>query len=101
MTERRRPLGGVTKESYVHNGGHELTYDLLAGLKSDICQEIQQIKNNQDEIKASFITHVPDCEKKFVTITQAKIFGTFILVVLMTLGIKVSWPLIKSFLTIL
>jgi hypothetical protein len=50
MQDKRKPLGGVTKESFVHSSkdaelNAEYTYDILSGLSSVLLCEIQDIKN--------------------------------------------------------
>lgn len=64
--DRRKPLGGVSKHAYVANGGHELTYDLIAGVRSDVCFEINELKKVQETDRG----HILTCESKFVTRKQ-------------------------------
>ena len=74
MNERRQPLGGVKKETYVHAANNDpilsaqLTYDLIVGIKSDLCHEIKQIQC-QPEV----------CVKKFVKVGHVKVAGIIIL----------------------
>jgi len=65
MTERRKPFGGVTKETYVANGGNPLQYELMQGLKADLCYEIKKIKENTDSIKAQCSCRVSECKAGF------------------------------------
>ena len=63
MTEnRRQPLGGVSKHAFTESGGHELTFDLIAGLKSDLCHEIKKIQCQPEK-----------CDKKFIKRWSEKI----------------------------
>ena len=70
MPDRRQPLGGVTKDAYVHGGGHELTYDLLSGIKSDLCWELKQTRAEIAEIKLDASCRPDTCDKKYVTRKQ-------------------------------
>jgi len=63
--DRRQPLGGVKKETYIHSGGHELTYDLIAGMKSDLCHEIKLIKADTEAIKLQCSCRVSGCKAAF------------------------------------
>jgi len=63
--EHKKPLGGVLKETYIHAGGHELTYDLLAGMKADLCSEIKKIKTDTEAIKQHCACRVGQCESHF------------------------------------
>lgn len=63
--DRRQPLGGVRKDTYVHSGGHELTYDLIAGIKSDLCHEIKKIYEDTTAIKAQCSCRLEQCKEDF------------------------------------
>ena len=65
MNDRRQPLGGVSKDAYLHTGGHELTFDLIAGMKSDLCHEIKLIKQDTDFIKSQCSCRLVECKADF------------------------------------
>ena len=71
MTDRRKPLGGVTKDSFVHSWSNpeenaKLTYDLLNGLASDLCYKFSQTDKKVDDLKIDFENHPADCEGRFI-----------------------------------
>ena len=62
--DRRKPLGGVQKETFVSSADNphlnaEFTYDLIAGLRSDLCHKI-------DEIKSGCLYRDTECHKIYV-----------------------------------
>lgn len=66
MTERRRPLGGVTKETYIKAGGDALTYDLMAGVRSDVCEEIVSLHGELKALRENCGKCQVDLEDKFI-----------------------------------
>lgn len=69
--DRRAPLGGVDKETYVHSAENavlnaELTYNLLSGLKSDVCSEIKHVKEDLKECKLHGGCQFADCQHMFI-----------------------------------
>ena len=91
----RQPLGGVKKETFVHSAAHnpalnaELTFDLIVGIKSDLCHEIKQIQ-----------CQPPKCAKKFLQIRHVKIAGIVLISILIGYG-ALSWKAIFKFLPFL
>jgi len=70
MTERRAPLGGVDKETFVHSAKDpdyhaELAFNLLSGLKSDLCHEIKLIGSDVAAIKKQCSCRVAECKADF------------------------------------
>ena len=70
MNDRRRPLGGVEKDTFVHSAedpqkNAELTYDLLFGMKSEICFAL-------DEIKQQCTCRADQCGKRFEKLENRK-----------------------------
>ena len=93
--DRRQPLGGISKETYVHHGGNEITYELISGMKSDLCHEIRKIKKTADEIKDNMLCNVDSCKKVFVTRKQVYIVVGIIGAFLIGLGIISVYDLEK------
>ena len=71
--DRRKPLGGVEKETYVNTGGNPLTFDLIVGMKSDLCHEIKLIQKDTDAIKSQCSCRMGQCELKFIKRVHPKI----------------------------
>ena len=95
MNERRKPLGGVLKSTYVHSGGHELTYDLIAGIKSDLCHEIRLIQEDTAEIKSQCSCRMGACNKKFVT--RAQVYWATIIICSFLSGLGIlNWHELKK-----
>lgn len=88
--DRRQPLGGISKETYVHHGGNDITYELIRGLKSDLCHEIKLIQADTAVIKSNCACREKACKKKYVTRTQVYIATGIICAFLVGLGI-ISW----------
>lgn len=79
MKDRRKPLGGVDKDTFVKSAGDpvlnaELTYDLLAGIKSDLCHELQTANAKIDynrEVVAGKINEIKtQCECRMAECLQ-------------------------------
>jgi len=68
--ERRRPLGGVAKETYIASGGHPLTYDLMAGMRSEVCEGLKSVKEDTKYLKRHGVEHCVICkadlERQFI-----------------------------------
>ena len=102
MTEdRRKPFGGITRETYVESGGKGIEYDLMSGIKSDLCHEIKLIKEDTAAIKNQCACRLSQCnaafESKFIKKVHPKIplsiaeFTAYLVIagVLLGLGYKV------------
>lgn len=71
MNDRRKPLGGVDKDTFVHSAedaqlNAELTYNLLAGMRSDLCFKFEEIKQEVADIKIQCSCRLEQCNKDFV-----------------------------------
>ena len=93
--DRRQPLGGVTKEAFVHGGGNELTYDLLRGIKSDLCYELKRTQEMLGDVKAFQVVQPGLCDTKFVTRKQFFVGVGFVGTFLTGFGI-LNWKEILS-----
>ena len=97
MTERRKPFGGITKETFVQAGGNPIEYELMSGIKSDLCYEIKLIKEDTAAIKQQCSCRMGMCETKFIKRVHPKIplsiaeFTAYLVIagVLIGLGYKV------------
>jgi len=87
MPDRRQPLGGISKETYVHHGGNDITYELIRGMKSDLCYEIRDLKEKVDEIREQINCNVDSCKKVFVTRKQVYLVVGILGAFLVGLGI--------------
>ena len=65
MTERRKPFGGITKETFVQAGGNLIEYELMSGIKSDLCYEIKLIKEDTAAIKGQCSCRMAECNANF------------------------------------
>lgn len=60
MNERRAPLNGVSKDTYVESHSDsklnaQLTYDLFTGLRNDLCRKIDGVSCQFKECNDIFI----------------------------------------------
>lgn len=107
--DRRKPLGGVEKSTYVDSGGHPLTYDLIAGLRSELCAAILSVKSDTVQFKKNGATECVKCKEEFTGQYIKKAFGKwpvsivefifYILVVGVLIGTSIINPkeLLKQF----
>jgi hypothetical protein len=66
----KKPLGGVDKETFVHSADNpvvnaELTYNLLIGLKYDVCRELKVITEQLDRMHKTCGHRMEMCENVF------------------------------------
>lgn len=73
--DRRRPLGGIEKATYVESGGHPLTYDLIAGLRGEVCAALLSIKENTAKLKVIGDTNCFKCKNELADQYIKKAFG--------------------------
>ena len=73
--DRRKPLGGVEKETYIESGGHPLTYDLLAGMRSELCAAILSVKEDTNGFKDKGVVHCAECKEELTGQYIKKAFG--------------------------
>jgi len=70
MTDRRTPLGGVDKDTFVDSAhdpalNAKLTFDLISGIKSDLCHEIKLIKADTEVIKLQCACRAAECKATY------------------------------------
>lgn len=113
MNDRRKPLGGVDKSTFVHSFGDarlnaEFTYDLISGLRSDICFKMDSIKEAMAKEKKQCF----ECQQQFVKKMKLKnnflpiskiAFYAICAIILISIGAGIIGPmeivkLIKPFL---
>ena len=75
VKDRRKPLGGVEKQTYVDSGGHPLTYDLIAGLRSELCAAIKSVKDDTETFKQADVVSCAACREELSTKYIKKAFG--------------------------
>lgn len=76
--DRREPLGGVKKETFVHSADDprnnaEMTYDLIAGVKSDLCHELKAIRKIIETMETTSTGRKQSCDTEYIK--RAKIGG--------------------------
>ncbi len=73
--DRRKPLGGVEKTTYVESGGHPLTYDLVAGLRSELCAAIHFLRDDIKDFRDKDLLHCKACKEELSSQYIKKAFG--------------------------
>ena len=74
-SDRRKPLGGIEKTTYVESGGHPMTYDLLAGLRGEVCNAIMSVKEEVEEFRNHDVQHCQSCKAELSNQYIKKAFG--------------------------